>query len=198
MECISLGDLWKLARGSLPPDRAEAIRSHLTGGCQRCCRRWQQLLTAHSPDDSPSEATGAFRRTGVPSRSLGHCSLPAILLVDSFAEGRLLGFRSTGPTSRHLLYRTSLFDIDVHIDRADEERCVDIIGQVMSRESGSMAHIEAEIQLLRGPRLILQTRTNEYGEFIFDDVREGTYDLRVAFPELTLDVAGLSATLSSP
>ncbi|RMG50781.1 MAG: hypothetical protein D6723_11750 [Acidobacteria bacterium] len=107
-----------------------------------------------------------------------------------------MGFRSTGPTSRHLLYRTELFDIDVHIDRAREERCVDIIGQVMPREIESTAPMEAAVQLLIGSRPILQTRMNEYGEFIFDDVGEGTYDLRVTFPELTLDVVGLSATLS--
>jgi hypothetical protein len=115
------------------------------------------------------------------------------LLFDSGAESRLLGFRGAGPASRHLLYRAGPYDIDLSIDYVEPARLVDIIGQSMPPGLDLEAVANRDVELLRESALAFATKTNEFGEFILDGIREGVYDLKLKFKTEEVNIVDLKA-----
>jgi hypothetical protein len=51
---------------------------------------------------------------------------------------------------------------------------------------------EADVQLLSQSLVAVDTRTNEFGEFIIEGVSQGLYDLRIKLNDQQIDIAGLN------
>ncbi len=199
MRCIPLNRLLKFVRGSLPAEETEAVYDHLRTGCRDCHaaleRIKKQSAVTDSQDIEPSprvlslldeRGTGAL--TDRPKR------IPAVLIVDSGAEGRLLGFRGAGPASRHLLYRAGNYDIDLSIDYVEQTQSTSIIGQSMPLDADLNTVAEGEVQLLKGSQVNSVTRMNEFGEFILDGVRPDVYDLRLKLKDEEVEIIGLTVS----
>ncbi|MBI3949278.1 MAG: hypothetical protein HY314_02320 [Acidobacteria bacterium] len=120
-------------------------------------------------------------------------AIPAVLLFDSGAEGRLLGFRGAGSTSRHLLYRAGHYDIDLSIDFVESARLIDIIGQPMPLGLDLETVANCDVELFKQSTLAFATKTNEFGEFIFDGIEEGVYDIKLKLKTEEINIVGLKA-----
>ncbi len=186
---------------------AEEIRAHLEAGCETCRRHLddiRKILSAVAPPrlvDPPSwllrqaQALYGHYREAQPSAS--QQATLALLVVDSFAEGRLLGLRGSWPMSRQFLYRAGSYDIDLSVDYIEVADAVDIIGQSMplTNDLRSVAH--ATVELVKASALAHITQANVFGEFILDGVREGIYDLRIRLKDQEIYIPDLPAIVRS-
>jgi len=202
MTCANIENLLALAQGALPLNEAERLGRHLSMGCEACQSRLHKIQKIRSvigvrglldpPDWLITQAVNLFRwqKSG---RENSRLAIPAVLLFDSGAESRLLGFRGAGPTSRHLLYRAGHYDVDLSIDYIEPAQLVDIIGQSMPLGLDLEAVANGDVELVKESALALATKTNEFGEFILDGIREGIYDLKLKFKTEEINIVGLKA-----
>jgi hypothetical protein len=200
----SLDQLVAFAKKELPPADAERVRAHLDAGCRLCRRRLGQLQAILAVAANPTliDPPGWLVRQARALCSQGPPEPPpglfkrirGLLIVDSFAEGRLLGFRRAGPMSRRLLYRAGGYDVDLLIDYLASSQSIDISGQAISFK-GPSTTAGAEVKLLRDTGGTRATRTNEFGEFIFDEIQEGVYDLNITLADEEIHIAGLQAVV---
>jgi len=207
MSCLSIEQLYALAQNQLPAGEAERIRLHLHIGCKVCRKQLDQLekilaaTTSHEllkpPDWLMHRAMSLFTWNKTSAREDRLKRIPAILLVDTFAEGRLLGFRGARPMTRQMFYRAGEYDIDLSIDYIEPTRAVDIMGQAMSLSADWNAVTGANVKLLKESILTFDTKTNQYGEFILDGIHEGRYDLKLELKDKAIDIVGLDAAFCS-
>lgn len=204
MRCSSAGQLLAYAQNELVGRESKGIRTHL-GQCRTCRHRLSQLqkilsVTATRSLMGPLEglvhqAVTLFDwRRSAPAGGLRK-RIPALLVVDSLAEDRLLGLRGAGVMSRQMLYRAAEYDIDLVIDCLASSPVVDIIGQVMPLADDLATVAAAEVELVEASRVAFAAKTNDFGEFIFDGVPEGIYDLRIRVKDEVIDVARFRATV---
>jgi hypothetical protein len=133
------------------------------------------------------------RRASVPHQE-SFQRIPAFLVIDSFAEGRLLGLRRTGPLTRQMLYRASGYEIDLSVDWVADSELVDLIGQVIPVADDLAPVAPAEVELLNGGPPALAASMNEFGEFMFESVPEGVYDLRIKLNAEVIEISKLQAS----
>jgi hypothetical protein len=138
-----------------------------------------------------------FERTKSLSRQGALKNILALLVVDNFADGPLLGSRHVGPASRQMLYRTDEYDIDLSIDSIEPSQSVEIIGQSIPLSDDFESVADAEVELWQGRRAVVATKMNELGEFTFDQVPAGIYDLKIRMRGEEIHIAGLEAMIYS-
>lgn len=202
MNCITIEQLIALAKDRLPAVEAESIRAHLDTGCEVCRQRLdelqailaattgRQLLTP--PEWLIQQARNLFTWNKTKPRENGLERVPAILLVDSFAQGPLIGFRSVGLMSRQMLYRAGHYDINLSLNYVERTHTIDIMGQPMPLRADLGRLAGADVELVKQASLAGATKSNEFGAFILSGVPEGIYDLRIRKDE-ELDIVGLEA-----
>ena len=200
--CASVEQLFALAQNQLPEVEAGPIRVHLETGCEGCHRRLEQLqsmivVAAGRDLVEPSERSVHQSMRGLllrqATRHDQHIGrIPAVLLVDSFSEARLLGFRGPGTMSRQMLYRAGDFDIDLSIDYVEPTQVTDIMGQTMPLSTALSMVAGADVKLLKESIVAVTTKTNEFGEFIIDGIPEGLYDLKLELKDEEIDILRLS------
>jgi len=204
MNCITMEQLIALAQDRLPATEAEPIRAHLGAGCEVCTKRIADLhamleATAGRHLSTPPEwllqqVRNLFVWNKTTPRQNRLPRVPAILLVDSFAQGPLPGFRSTESMCRQMLYRAGQYNINLSLNYLERTRAIDMMGQPLplSPDLGLLAG--AEVELVKEARLAQATRSNEFGAFILAGIPEGVYDLRIKKDE-EWDIVGLEAVV---
>ncbi|HXF06443.1 MAG TPA: hypothetical protein VNM72_13655 [Blastocatellia bacterium] len=185
----------------------EEIRRHLEAGCESCRHRLTQIRKLLSAVWDPClidppiwlrrQAQALYRHHRQLQPSAEERATLAVLVVDSFAEGRLLGLRGTWPMSRQFLYRAGDYDVDLSVDYIEAKDAVDIIGQSMpiTNDLRSVAH--ATVELVKASTLAHITQANVFGEFILDGVQEGVYDLRIRLKDQAIYIPDLPAIVRS-
>jgi len=116
--------------------------------------------------------------------------LVARLVFDSLRQPLPAGVRASNSVTRHVLYRTGDFFIDLRLDAEQGARRVSIVGQVSPREPSRRAALETVSVLLTDRRSVLtQAPVNKFGEFHFDYEAHAQLRLRILFGKQTgLDV----------
>jgi hypothetical protein len=189
------------AQDELADSEAESIRVHLEkcGACQWWFDQVQKVRSATAgknliepPDWLLRQGMNLFQRfESEPSDSLAKRVL-AFLVVDSFAQEPVLGVRSVTSMSRQMLYRAGDYDIDLSID-IKPSHVVAILGQSIPLNQDFTAVSDGDVQLLQGTRLISATKINELGEFTFDGIPEGIYDMKLQLKDEEIEIAELEA-----
>ncbi|MBI3949915.1 MAG: hypothetical protein HY314_05620 [Acidobacteria bacterium] len=205
MECISIEPIFALTQNRLPAGEAERIRTHLDTGCTACRNQWcplQEVLAAtagHTLLQPPAwltrQAMGLFTWNKTRSPENGLQRIPALLLVDSFAEGQLVGFRSASLMARQMLYRAGNYNINLSLNYLERMRAIDIIGQPMPLCADLEILAGADVEMLKNSIVTCATKSNEFGAFILSGIPEGIYDLRVKSEKEQLDIVELDATV---
>jgi len=104
----------------------------------------------------------------------------ASLIYDSFSEPLPMGVRRRDLPSRQALYRTDNFQLDLKIELGDERGL--IIGQIVA-DTGDMATAGLRVEITQAGEVIGKSMTNALGEFIFQDLPKGNYELQVVFSD---------------
>ncbi|HKG22877.1 MAG TPA: zf-HC2 domain-containing protein [Blastocatellia bacterium] len=202
MKCPSFERLIDYLDGRLAGGEADLVAAHLASGCQQCAptRDWyaglRELVASDDSIEPPSwvlkRAVRIFdekasRRNLV--ERLG--SAVASLVFDSFARPALMGVRSTETANRQLLYRAGDYSIDLQIAPSGSAR-VDVRGQVLREGEERFDSVAGlKIELGRGDNRSRGTLTGETGEFAFESVETGDYDLHLETEALSITAYGL-------
>jgi transcription antitermination factor NusG len=109
--------------------------------------------------------------------------IAATVVFDSFRQISLEGARGIPDPTRSLVLQTEDFDIHVQICREHERR--QILGQILSRVPNKH-FAKARLYLLRNGKKLQATTADTLGEFNFIEVPEGTLNLQVELPCLTI------------
>ncbi len=104
----------------------------------------------------------------------------ARLVYDSFNEPLPFGVRRRDLPVRQALYKTDNVQLDLKIEVGDEKGL--IIGQIVA-DRVDMDMAELQIELTHDGRVIGKSRTNALGEFIFQDLPKGNYELQVVLSD---------------
>jgi hypothetical protein len=206
MNCNKLDPLFtNTAHSHVEPD-ARQIRSHIASGCMECQRRLLRVkeILADMGDcallPTPSwlmeQAMGLFNWKEAQPQDGSAPRVPALLLVDSAAQGQLAGFRSAGSMSRQLLYQAGDYNVNLSLSAAGPQ-LIDIMGQPMSMNADRQQPSEVDVALLKNSNIVCAAKSNEFGAFILSGIAEGIYNLRVKLVEEELEIIGLHAAVST-
>jgi len=187
---------------------AESIRAHLASGCARCQGNlaWVEKIVRLAATDETTEpprwvlnrAIQLFEQMG-PKRQPGFLEkIMASLVFDTLAQPQMAGVRRAGPETRQCLYRAGDFDVDLSVELGQAPDTVTITGQVLRAEGASqdVGHSLAEVghrqaSLLQQTETIQTTVTDHLGEFSFEAVLQGVYDVRITLADHEVWIPGL-------
>lgn len=214
MGCIGIEQLLDFVTNRTEAAMAESIHTHLVSGCSRCQNNlaWvEKVVRLAATDDSVeppqwvlNQALYLFEQMG-PQRQPGFLErVMASLVFDTLAQPQMAGVRKAGLATRQCLYRVGDFDVDLSFEPGQAPDTVDITGQVLRAESASQEEMalqqvdHRQASLLQQTETIHTTSTDHLGEFIFEGVKPGVYDLKITLadrelwiPELEVKTAEL-------
>lgn len=205
MRCPSIDLLAQYVVGQLTATEQCEITAHLDSSCPRCfklvdwCRKVSTLLpgdhlTAPSTDLF-SRSLALFKQSKyfrAERRDAQPTVLFAQLVYDSRAACARVGARSEQVTAeRRLLYHADLnpwpervrrqqvsgFDLDLAI-RAQTRAHANILGQLLF-VNHSCGQQELTVELWRDGESVQSTAIDEYGEFAFEGVPHGSYNMHI-------------------
>jgi hypothetical protein len=101
------------------------------------------------------------------------------LLFDSFSQPGPAGIRSADTRVRQLLYRADPYQIDLHIEVQPENKRLLITGQLVDVSHPELVGRDVQVMLSDGREFIVNTLTNQFGEFSFDV--KNSKDLELSF-----------------
>lgn len=170
-------------------DRAslDVLRDHLATGCSSCQQSWrwlQRVLAASKEMDSvpipewpTALATARFReRYAIPARP----KLLARLSFDSHLQSLSALARGDQELSRHLIYSTDDYDVELWQEMISRQACY-LIGQVLPKQGGAAMHLQS-VSITDVQDNILSVTPKEV-EFHLPFVSAGLYQMRIALPE---------------
>src|SRR5438132_14255075 len=132
---------------------------------------WQKVAKAAAaevsyqpPPQKVRAVKSAFTMTGPASKP--HESAGIIqLLFDSFLQPALAGIRSGSMRIRQMLYRADPYQIDFQIESQPEQNRLAITGQLVDLSHPEMVGRDVEVTISDGRECIVNTVTNQFGEF---------------------------------
>jgi len=206
MRCIEIEQLLDVAQGRAEAAVANRIQTHLVSGCARCQDNWswiQRIVHLAAADDSVepppwvlNQAIGLFEAYG-PQRQPGRFQrLVASLVFDSLAQPQLVGVRQTGSAARQYIYRADDWDVDLSFEPGEEPETLDITGQVLKGEAVTEEITGIPVHLTQAGQILASTVTDRLGEFTFDHIARGTYDLSLELRDQQVWIEHLDVTLS--
>ncbi len=173
--------------GCLVRKEREEFEAHLKAGCQSCelSLNWYRSLSMalqqdqafEPPESSVKSVLNAFRLRKPETVNL--VSMVAKVLFDSFAQPLMVGVRQPVLTERQVLYQAGEMQLDLKIEKTNEENEHLIIGQLIPPEGAASSINAFKVLLREGERVVQSTYSNELGEFIFHVVPRKSYDMEI-------------------
>lgn len=175
----------------LPEVDLKEIQDHIQGGCRVCeisVRRYRRLseilqndLGYEPPESSLKSALNAFRLRKPEKVNL--VSVMAQVVFDSFLQPLPAGVRQSVVTDRQVLYQADEMQLDLKIEKTNEENESLIIGQLIPKEKASEQSPSFKAVLREGERVVQSAYSNALGEFVFHVVPKQSYDLEILLAE---------------
>ena len=176
------------ARNAASGDRQVAMQRHLETGCNPCMEtialdswprplsRW--LLSPQPELEGTRTVKAPFATVGLlAKRQETGCYIE--LLFDSFSQPRPAGTRSAAMRIRQMLYRVEPYQIDLHIELQPEHNRFVVSGQLVDLSHPEMVGRDVQVMLSDGREYIVNTVTNQFGEFLGEVKDSG--DLEISF-----------------
>ena len=146
---------------------------------------WQRIVNAAAFEakyqpaaESVRAAKAAFATAGKgakPQKTKGQIQL----LFDSFSHPCPPGTRSAATRTRQLLYRADPYQIDLQIELQPESDRIVVTGQLVDVGHPEMVGRDVSVILSDGREFIVNTVTNQFGEFRCEVKNSG--DLELSF-----------------
>ncbi len=180
--------------GCLKDGDREQFESHLYSGCHECQKKvsWYLGLSkamvrrvAFAAPDTEVEAEGdASSSKG--QKALSHRRLSAQAVYDSSLDAPPTGIRGGDMQERQVWYRVGNLDLDLKIERWNDENENVIIGQIIAGDgAGDPAASCFKVFLKDDEGIVRSSYSNELGEFIFHVVPKKSYALEMALSDDT-------------
>lgn len=119
---------------------------------------------AMDPSYQPSIVGAAFSKAGW-GANLQEERNSAELLYDSFEQPATAGTRSVGMRVRQMLYRAEPYQIDLQVDAQPDRNRLIVTGQLIDVRHPDIVGAGVQVTLPGGRENIVNTVTNQFGEF---------------------------------
>lgn len=194
-EHIALPDLYDFVRGVAGTEAS--VTNHVEE-CRECQKdvHWLQAVATYGatekkydpPEWAVSNAQKVFslKRPGIVTIAK---EIVASLVFDSFNEPMAVGVRRRDLPARQALYHAGNVQLDLKIELGDEKGL--IIGQLIA-DKADMDIRGLEVEITQKGEVIGKSRTNALGEFIFQDLPKGNYELQVLVADTMVKLPPLS------
>lgn len=131
--------------------------------------------TVTAPNGMVNKAKRILTQKGREAKSSGRIAfrrIKTILEYDSMFDLQPAGIRSLSSLSgdRSLLYRAGEYSLDLRVEPTPEALNWTLVGQLSNDDSPEDEMINLPVRITAGRRLIGETLTNEFGEFIVPDL----------------------------
>ncbi|AHY45719.1 Hypothetical Protein RradSPS_0436 [Rubrobacter radiotolerans] len=182
------------AEGRLPENEARAVAEEVAASDERGRREaeWVRAFVRTSEEvvlgEPPEGLRAALEKTfdeyaegGAGKRKDRPGVLERFVAALSFESGlqASFGVRSAGTpvggTPRQLVYETGVADISISVQPKPGGTHFDLIGQVLPTDDGDPE--EFVVQLVGGGAEFGLVGADDLGEFVFEDVPEGSYEI---------------------
>jgi len=152
----------------------------------------QEVVLPAPPARVRESSTNRFEAYARSKRKGSHGSrkrLLARLISDSGAQQATAGVRTAGTSElgRQLVYGTDVSDIALDILPHDENR-LDLEGQVFPNDENT-APASFTVRLVRGETEFGTTVTDDFGEFAFESIPPGVYEMLLSTDHYDIRVA---------
>lgn len=179
---IALPDLYDFVCGKVGMDAKSSAHLEECENCQADVS-WLQWIAGFGvrekeyepPARAKASAQKSFRLRTPGIRKIAR-EVVANLVYDTFNAPLQAGVRGQDLPARQALYRANNVQLDLKIELGDEKGL--IIGQLVA-DKPDMDITGLEIELVQKGEVIGKSRTNALGEFIFQDLPKGNYELQV-------------------
>jgi hypothetical protein len=180
-------------------ERADA-EAHLACPCQRCnqtLRRMRQVLENTASNQTTAPPAEVLQRAIASFQQLPVLREPRLrflakLLFDSQLQFSLSAVRG-GTQKRQMLFSTRQVDIDLQITPKQDTHY--LIGQILSTEETEEERPAAFVRLKNDTGEFLRgTEADTLGQFSFQQVPPGTYDLVFDFDDQEIAITDLELT----
>lgn len=169
-------------------DWQKAMQKDLGRGSKRCLETlasWQKVANVVNVDASyqrPAETVHVVKAafamsclTPRPSETGGSIQM----LFDSFSHAALAGIRSAGMSIRQMLYRAAPYQVDIQLEAQPERNRLLVTGQLLDVSHPEVVGPEVQVMLSDGRESVVNTMTNQFGEFRGEVENSG--DLELSF-----------------
>lgn len=102
------------------------------------------------------------------------------LIYDSFLQPAPPGTRSASMLVRQMLYRAEPYQVHIQIETRREQNRLAVTGQLVDLTHPEMVGREVQVMLSDGGKDVVNTVTNQFGEFRGEVHNSG--DLQISFP----------------
>ena len=169
-------------------DWQKAIQKHLGTGSKRCLETlasWQKAANAAAVDASYQPPAERVRMGKEALATAGLMATPPEtgglieLLFDSFSHAALAGIRSAAMSIRQMLYRAEPYQIDIQLEAQPERNRLLVTGQLLDVSHPEVVGREVQVTLSDGRESVVNTMTNQFGEFRGEVENSG--DLELSF-----------------
>jgi hypothetical protein len=191
MRHFSIEQWIDFARNVVGPRERVEMESHLSDGCKQCSKTlslWLRVSEAAKREAAyvpPESVVGTVKGTfGIRRpRKVGRTAQAiANLLFDSARAPLVAGVRSAATTERQLLYGVRKYRIDVRIEAQPNSEKVALVGQVLNSTTPGESIGAVPVTLCRGRKVLAESTTSPFGEFLLEcDLGKG-FQLRVKLP----------------
>lgn len=172
--------------GSLAGADRRELESHLRAGCFSCSAgvEWYRGLSVDLQGDYIEKASESLLESIAKAfRNQATEMVQTVLaqpLFDSFLQPLPVGVRQTMVTERQILYQAGDLQLDLKVEKGNEEQEQTLIGQLIPQDSPSKWPIKTfKVNLRQGKEVVDSTISNPLGEFIFHVVPRKSYDLEI-------------------
>jgi hypothetical protein len=197
MACPAFETIADLVDGRLSPADTASVERHLADGCRACAgtAEWYRAFVATATADRSLEPPAwmtqraidlfAEAREAAAQRGMKglFARLRASLVFDSLVGGATadaMPARGVGAESRQLLYMAPLFDVDMLVAPLEGAQRLLVTGQVLSSSGAGFEGVGGlTVELERNGEVAAVAETSDFGEFAFEGVEPGLYDLRL-------------------
>ncbi len=167
-------------------EEAEAsVEKHLASGCRRCSgllamlsriQRVGRFDTTHQPPSGVVRSVKALSGLGRTRRQSRLVNMR--LSFDSLLSPPAVGARSLHTSSRHLVFYSQDYALDLRLDSERSARDVVVVGQLLNRDWEPLADVPA--YLVSGDRVVSHSTTGCLGEFHMECRPAGPMHLQLA------------------
>ena len=193
-ESIDFETLAEWAEGRLPAAEARAVERRLDEADEatRADAAWLrafaraagEVVIEDPPPEQRAALAEAFEAYAEGRRQPG--TLRRLVAALSFGGGLrpVEGVRSAGGTEGQLVYTTEAADVALNFRRRPGNGKLDVDGQVFSNEAGEPEAFG--VQILSGTDEVGTTATDELGEFAFEGIAPGEYQILLSGEEVEI------------
>lgn len=186
MTHCTIDELTDHLHGPASEETEGPVRKHLASGCQRCNRLLAALVRVRKVGrfDSLHQPPSGVVRTVKALSGLGRRSHRRSRLVnmrlsfDSLLSPATAGARNLHASSRHLVFYSQDFALDLRMDCERSVRDVVVVGQLLNRDWGPLPDVPA--YLMSGEQVVSHTTTGSLGEFHMEGRPLGAMHLQLA------------------